>query len=196
MCDQDRRSMLLSEGLHVGKGEAHGTSKSCFADSLLQLLMCHDVIPNVTLDTTNAEKLWRRDACLADRAHLCNHEDITLHPRLRDHTSAVVQDASAEDNALSYLEHHRHYIAIVKRPVQDEARKGFRIVVHSRFDERVDPFMDVPLLCLVATLQVPHIDVRLYNHTGNGVTGFHYDPVFLCRLRPRGSAPVSKTKQE
>ena len=78
-----------------------------------------------------------------------------------------MQDAFAEEHALAYLEHHCHGIAIVKfvltysGPVQDEARKGFRIVVHSRFDERVDPFMDAPTVCLDATLQVPHIDLRL-----------------------------------
>ena len=129
--------MLLSEGLHVGKGEAHGISNSCLADSVLQLLMCHDVTSNGPFDTTSAEKLWRRDACLAVRAHLCNHEDMTLHPRLRDHTSAIVQDASAEDNAIALLEHHRHGVAIIKRlltyakPSHSGPRRGVRIVVHS-----------------------------------------------------------------
>ena len=40
------------------------------------------------------------------------------------------------------------------------------------------------------------IDLRLYNHTCNGVTGFHYDPVFLRRLRPRGGAPASTNKNQ
>ena len=61
MYDQERQRMLLSEGLHVGKGEAHGISTSCLADYLLQLLMCHGVISNGPFDTANAEKLWRRD---------------------------------------------------------------------------------------------------------------------------------------
>ena len=132
---------------------------------------------------------------MAVRAHLCHHEDVALHPRQRDYTSAVVQDASAEDHALAYLEHHRHGNAIVQffltysGHLKDEARRGFRIVVHSRFDgDVVDPFMDAPILCLDADLQVPHIDLRLYNHTGNSFTGFHYDPVFLRRVRPRGRA--------
>ena len=68
--------------------------------------MCLDVISNGPCDTANTEKLWRRDACLAVRAHLRNHENMTLHPRLRDHTSATVQDARAEDHTLADLEHH------------------------------------------------------------------------------------------
>ena len=101
------------------------------------------------------------------RAHLLNHEEVALQPRQRDSTSDVVQDATAEEHALVYSEHHRHGIAIVKccltysGSVQDEARKGFRIVVHSCFDEKVDLFMDAPLRCLDAALQVPHIDLRL-----------------------------------
>ena len=70
MCDQDRQRMLLSEGSHVGQDEAHGVSNSCLADYLLQLFMCHDAVSHGIFDTANAEKLWRRDACLAGRAHL------------------------------------------------------------------------------------------------------------------------------
>ena len=69
--------------------------------------------------------------------------------------------------------------------------------MHSRFDDRADPLMDAPIRCLDAALQMPHIDLRLYNHTDNGVSGFHYDPVFLRRVRPRGCevAPETKTKR-
>ena len=72
MCGQDRQRMLLSEGLHVGEGEAHGINNSCLADDLLQLFMCHDAISNGPFDTANVEKLWRHDACRAVRAHLYN----------------------------------------------------------------------------------------------------------------------------
>ena len=76
--------------------------------------------------------------------------------------------------------------------MRHEARRGFRIVVHSRFDERVDPFLDAPTLCFDSTLLLPHIDLRLYNHTGNGVSGFHYDPVFLHRLQLRAGGQSAK----
>ena len=150
--------MLLLDGLHVGKGEAHGASNSCLADSLLQLLMWHDVISTPAFESARAEKQWRCDACLAVRAHLCNHEDVELHPRLRDHTSAVMQDANLEEHALAYLEHHRHGVAVVilfltySGCMKEEARRGFRVVVHSRFDDRADPLMDAPIFCLDAAL--------------------------------------------
>ena len=64
--------------------------------------MRHAVVNCPVFETVSAEKQWRRDACLAVRAHLCNHSDVHLQPRQRDHTSAVVHDASAEDHALAY----------------------------------------------------------------------------------------------
>ena len=113
MSDPDRVRQFASENLHVGKGEAYGANNACLADSLLQLLMRHNVISCPEFDTVSSEKQWRRDACLAVRAHLCNHADVTLQPRQRDHTSAVVHDASAEDHALAFLEHHRHGIEVI-----------------------------------------------------------------------------------
>ena len=74
----------------------------------------------------------------------------------------------------------------------EQTRRGFRIVVHSRFDERVDLFLDAPTLCFDPTLQIPHIDLRLYNHTGNGVSGFHYDPVLLHRPQSRAGGQSAK----
>ena len=69
------------------------------------------------------------------------------------------------------------------------ARRGFRIVVHTRFDARVDPMLEAPTLCFDASLDVPHIDLLLYNNTGVGVTGFHYDPGFVqLRSQRRGNA--------
>ena len=72
--------------------------------------------------------------------------------------------------------------------MREQAGRGFRIVVHSRFDERVDPFLEAPTLCFDLRLQIPIIYLRLYNHTGNGVSGFHYDLVFLHRPQSRASA--------
>jgi len=111
--DPDRVRQLQSENLHVGKGEAYGANNACLADSMLQLLMRHNVINCPVFDTVSSEKQWRRDACLVVRAHLCNHVDVALQPRQRDSTSAVVYDASAEDHALAYLEHYRHGIVIL-----------------------------------------------------------------------------------
>ena len=62
-----------------------------------------------------------------------------------------------------------------------------------RFDERGDPFLYAPTLCFDPMMQMPHIDLRLYNHTGNGVGGFHSDPVCLRRPQSRATVQNSKT---
>ena len=109
-------------------------------------------------------------------APLCVTGVTPLRCRLRDHTSSVMQDANLEEHALAYLEHPRHGVAVVNLfltysgCMKEEARRGFRVVVHSRFYDRADPLMDAPILCLDAALQRPHIDLRLYNHTGNCVS--------------------------
>ena len=129
--DPDRIHQLENEMLHVGRGEAYGANNACLADSLLQLLMRENVINCPVFDTMSSEKQWRRDACLAVRAHLCNHADVTLQPRQRDCTSAVVHDASAEDHALAYLEHYVHGVEIIRffltyaGPMKEQARRGF-----------------------------------------------------------------------
>ena len=78
--------------------------------------------------------------------------------------------------------------------MKDKARRGFRIDVHSRFDERVDPFLDAPTLCFDVMKDMPFIYLELYNHIGNGIVGFHYDPLFLHRP-PRASAESAKTNK-
>jgi hypothetical protein len=111
-----------------------------------------------------------------------------------------MQGASAEDHALAHLEHHRHGIEFLylfltyAGPMKDKARRGFRIVVHSLFDERVDPLLDAPTLCFDAMMEMSFIYLTLYNHTGNGIVGFHYDPLFLHRA-PRASAQEAKQKK-
>ena len=78
--------------------------------------------------------------------------------------------------------------------MKDKARRGFRIVVHSRVDERVDLFLDAPTLCFDVMMEMPFIDLTLQSHTGNGIVGFHYDPLFFHRP-PRASADSANTNK-
>ena len=111
--DQDMQRKLLCGHLHIGKGEQHGRNNACLADYLLQLLMREHVIDTPVFDSAASENKWRCNACLAVRAHLCNHTDVNSQPRQRDNYSAVMQGASAEEHALAYLEHHRHGIEMI-----------------------------------------------------------------------------------
>ena len=75
--------------------------------------------------------------------------------------------------------------------MKNEALRGFRIAVHSRFDEQVDPFFDAPALCFNGASEIPYIDLRLYNNTGNGINGFYYDHVF-CIGRIHGQVGTKR----
>ena len=161
--------------------------------------MCHDLLTLAIFESEAATRKWRRDACVAVRAFLCSHPDASLHPVQRDHTNSVVNSASPEEHALAFLEHHRHAVAIINffltytGPRKDEAKRGFRVVVYTRFDgDVVDPFIDAPTLPSENDIGLPLIDLHLYNNTGNGVSGFHYDPVFLHAPRQRQDASPKK----
>ena len=78
--------------------------------------------------------------------------------------------------------------------MKDKARRGFRIVVHSRFDERVDPFLDAPTLCFDAMMEISFIYLTLYNHIGNGIVGFHYDPLFLHEALRTSATEATQNK--
>ena len=76
--------------------------------------------------------------------------------------------------------------------MKDAARRGFRIIVHSRVDDIVNPELDTPTLCFDPQLQSPHKDLRLYNHTNNSITGVHYDPMYLVKTPSHCSEEEAK----
>ena len=78
--------------------------------------------------------------------------------------------------------------------MKDKARRGVRFVVHSRVDERVDPFLDAPTLCFDVMMQMPFIELELYNHIGNGIIGFHYDPLFMHKPLRASAQHAKKTR--
>ena len=61
--DQERRCMLVADGLNVGKGEVHGYSNSRLADSMLQLLLWHDAITKPVFASAGAESNRRCASC-------------------------------------------------------------------------------------------------------------------------------------
>ena len=65
--------------------------------------------------------------------------------------------------------------------MSQKARRGFRIIVYSLFDDILDPESDATTRCVDSHVQEPFIDPRSYSHTNNSIAGFHYDPVFLRR---------------
>ena len=81
MHDIERRQQLVSLGYKIGKGSLQGCN--CLIDSLLQLLLHHEVVkgpPCTKMSLTS----WRIELCEMTRCHLRQHEKLHLRPRLRD----------------------------------------------------------------------------------------------------------------
>ena len=56
--------------------------------------------------------LWRHEACELAMQHLCDHSDVSFHPRVRSEAGEVV-DVARHVHARAFLEHHKHASAIV-----------------------------------------------------------------------------------
>ena len=87
--DMERKAQLETEGWELREGSVWGRG-DCLADSLLQLLIVHGILP----EELNADggRQERNPACKAVRAHLCGHANLDLRPR----DSEGVQDPEAE----------------------------------------------------------------------------------------------------
>lgn len=86
---------------------------------------------------------------------------------------------------MAYLEHHRHFAAIVKYLVFEfgqgemDTSCGFSITVYSRFDGvDINPGEDVLLINRSEEASRQPFGLLLYNDTGMAATGYHYDPAF------------------
>ena len=66
----------------------------------------------------------------------------------------------------------------------------FRVLVCTRFDaDIVDPHEDA--LVFVEDHGLPPFDLQLYNNTGKGHSGYHYEPLFLHKHKNRRNLPHS-----
>ena len=97
--DMERLVELEREGWERRDGQVWGRS-DCLADSLLQLLVAHDILPEEINENGGCD---RDLACAANRDHLWWHENRDLRPK----NYAGVEDYE------TYLEHDRHADEIV-----------------------------------------------------------------------------------
>ena len=162
------------------------------ADSLLQLLIAHGVLAT---DITDVE---RDAACEANRRELVHSHLPNRRPR----------DQRGRNDPRAYLEHDRHAQASVEfflrrfaaRRLQDLPDEGIELIVYSRFDSDALP-VATTRICerLGAGRAGPALRFCLYNTTGDGISGFHYDPLLHRRadlprvslLRPRAVQDVA-----
>ena len=138
------------------------------ADSLLQLLIAHGVLAS---DITEEE---RDTACEANRHELVHSTLPQRRPR----------DLRGRDDPGAFLEHDRHAEASIEfflrwfagRCVQELPDGGIELTVYSRFDSDALPAATTRI-CRRSGAGPAHLPLQLclYNTTGGGISGFHYD---------------------
>ena len=166
--DAQRWAQLTRDGYVRRHGEEWGENDCC-ADSLLQLLMHAGVLHS---SITPGQ---RRAACFANRQALLRGD---LYPR----------NVHGRRDPGAFLEHDRHAQAIVEfflgwfveRRGVGIPDAGIELIVFSRFDSDQVP-VACTRICARAGAEPDNgpLVLRMYNTTGVGISGFHYDPVFL-----------------
>ena len=181
--DVQRMAQLESQGWELRKGSVWGRG-DCLADSLLQLSVVHGILP----EELNADdgRRERNAACAAVRAHLCGHASLELRPR----NSEGVQDPE------SYLEHDRHAAEILSfflarfrdRKLRELPEGGVTLLVKTRYDA-LPGFVVMLTVCARREGAVPGgpLEFALFDWTGGGCTGYHYD-LLVRRRGPAGGA--------
>ncbi len=155
--DHQKLAELMQQGWTLFR--ACAPRGNCLADSLLELLM------HAGLVRRNVDRI---EACCANREQL--KQTAALHPR--DSHGAPSHDA--------YLEHYLHagptILYFVRRYgfLEELPRRGVQVVVHARYDDVVPP--DSIIVCEGRSQKIgPPLVFHLYNWTGQGFSGYHYD---------------------
>ena len=199
--DSVRRQELEGLGKRVGRGLVHGQNDCC-SDSLLQLLAHYGYV----LGDLKANALARQHACSACRAHLNDSADDRLWPCVRTDTGEVA-NVSDELHARAYLQSDVHGEAVVRYFLQEfpSARalepQGIKLVVYTRFDSAVhDPEALAIVFGRTADADAQGVAeaqrLELFNNTGNGFTGVHYDLVYPAGLPVEGAGSGASSSRE
>ena len=150
---------VLSSSMGLKRLGAATTHNNCLIDSLLQLLRIHNLTENI---------VDRPKRCQDVREHLCSTTD----------TFPRTPDGSKHPRA--FLEHSRHAAIIVEQLLDDRMvyRPSLDLVVHARYDTRQSPPDRMRLFGGVDNpCRSGDIVLHLYNYTGNGTSGYHYEPL-------------------
>ena len=186
--DEQKEAALLRQGLKVGKGNVW-RANNCLPDSLLQLMQESGII-------ARCPEGDREAPCAAVRAALTSlPEDSPLRPSRRDAASNRV--LGLDDGA--FLQTHVHGEFILKfflryfeqrdMVLRQLPSAGVRIHVLSRCDSDAIPveFTDV---CQeeIPNVDEDRLDFKLFNRTGEGVSGYHFDPIFVLSRESASSS--------
>jgi hypothetical protein len=183
--DEARKQELKANGKIIGAGQPHGRN-DCLTDSLIQVLAASGRLPSF-LERDVSE---RQKVCNEVRLFLAGHEDHRVHPRWRTETGEIAQDR--DDHKLAYLQHEIHAELII-RFVCSGMFLGFRgvpkiiLCVFSRWDSEQLPPSTMSFGGDADTSESTE-EICLYNCTGRGFTGVHYEPLLPSQSSAAGEA--------
>ena len=184
--DADRIETLKKSGYALKKVTGHGCNS--LIDSCLLLLLHFKVINGPPPDANLAH--WRHEACEEVRKHLCNHSDVTLHPRFKSRAGEAVA-VESDVHQRAFLQHRTHVREVVtflisKFNLQNPNYvRSFRVVVFSRFD---CPAWgdDVIEINFPGGEEVPVQELHLYHYSKTCPADLQYDAM-VFRLGERRS---------
>ena len=181
--DADTLKQLAASGFTAGRGEIFqdengDPANQCLADSLLQLLIRGGFL-------SGDLQYEDRRAARAENRRLLVVNGGPLQPRDRD----AFTGADNGVNPRAFLQHDIHAAATVRffmqwfgdrgQVVRDLPAAGIVLTVRSRFDSEDLP-ADRHEICVgVGSAVGGAVLLDLYNVTGDGVSGTHYDPLFF-----------------
>jgi hypothetical protein len=170
--DQEMLHELAEAGWEWRQAETWAEN-DCLVDSLLQDLEFHGALVGEHGSLTVDE---RRSACLAARQHLIGTPEL------------LPEDPYGRPQWDAYLQHHRHAEALVfflltrflagPSPLSDV---GVTLVVHARYDTPGTPAEKLSLCVRPGGRRGVAPELHLFNWTGGGLQGYHYDA--LVRVR-------------
>jgi hypothetical protein len=170
--DQEMLRELAGAGWEWRQAETWDES-DCLVDSLLQVLEFLGALVGEHGSLTRDE---RRAACVAARQHLIA-------------TPALLpEDPYGRPQWDAYLQHHRHAEALIffllarfqagRSPL---SAVGVTLVVHARYDTPETPAEELRLCVRPGGRRGAAPELHLFNWTGGGLQGYHYDA--LVRVR-------------
>ena len=138
----------------------------CLADSLLQLMVHHSLL----CEMSESE---RREGCAAAREALSTSEELL--PQHRPQGTVFLQENIHSEPVVNFFlkffeDRHRDPLP----------GAGIRIITHSvwNWDEQMCPPAITDILVADTTNPELRLEMHLYNTTHGGISGLHFDPMW------------------
>ena len=198
--DVERKRELRGENKWIGPVRVNG---DCLIAALLEELVYEASLLPVDVLTNQLTYDALCDECR--QALVALPEEDARRPRERDVVTGAVRadvDESAHDSAYLQVDVHAEFILkfFLDRYEVPFPNQGLRVTEFTRFDDVLGAAAS-HVYCHgdAAALAEEAVELWIYNSTGEGICGYHYEPVFMKRALPPPPAapegPARKRKQ-